>query len=179
MDSRLVAELVIAGGLAGWGVWFAGRAWRLRQRLGGDRVVTCPENGKSALVHVDLALAVTSDPGSGPAPLQSCSRWSGRGECDQPCCQAAHAPSSAPAEIVKAWVHGRVCTTCGGSLVEARFTGHHVALLGPDGDTREWVDVAAERLPLALATSLPVCWNCHVASTFRRTHPELVTDRDL
>jgi len=44
--------------------------------------------------------------------------------------------------------------------------------------TREWVDVGADRLALALATSLPLCWNCHVAATFRRTHPELVTDRD-
>ena len=33
-------------------------------------------------------------------------------------------------------------------------------------------------MPLALATSLPLCWNCHVAATFRRMHPELVTDRD-
>ena len=31
---------------------------------------------------------------------------------------------------------------------------------------------------LALATSLPMCWNCHVAESFRRLHPELVTDRD-
>jgi len=59
-----------------------------------------------------------------------------------------------------------------------RFSGHHIALLEPSGITREWVDVAADRLPLALATSLPLCWNCHLAASFRRMHPELVTDRE-
>jgi hypothetical protein len=24
---------------------------------------------------------------------------------------------------------------------------------------------------------LPVCWNCHIAQTFRRVHPELVVVR--
>ena len=68
--------------------------------------------------------------------------------------------------------------TCGGPLVESRLAGHHIALLEPSGMTREWVDVAADRLPLALATCLPMRWNCHVAATFRRMRPDLVTDRD-
>lgn len=92
--------------------------------------------------------------------------------------RAAQAPASSAAAAVKAWAKGRQCVVCGGALAEPRFTGHHIALLEPGGMTREWVDVAADRLPLALATSLPVCWNCHVAATFRRLHPELVTDRD-
>jgi hypothetical protein len=28
-----------------------------------------------------------------------------------------------------------------------------------------------------LATHVPVCWDCRVAKTFRREHPELLTDR--
>jgi len=44
--------------------------------------------------------------------------------------------------------------------------------------TREWVDIAPERLQAAPASSVPVCWNCHIAATFRRQHPELVTDRE-
>jgi hypothetical protein len=27
------------------------------------------------------------------------------------------------------------------------------------------------------ATHQPVCWDCHIAQTFRREHAELVTDR--
>ena len=28
-----------------------------------------------------------------------------------------------------------------------------------------------------MGTHLPVCWNCHIAESFRREHPELVVDR--
>ena len=34
-----------------------------------------------------------------------------------------------------------------------------------------------EKLQEVLATHWPVCWNCHVAETFRREHPELVAHR--
>jgi hypothetical protein len=57
------------------------------------------------------------------------------------------------------------------------FLDHYTALLADDGTTIEWPDVPAERLPAALRTQPPVCWNCHIAETFRRLHPELVTDR--
>ena len=178
MDSGTVAVVVIVGLLGAWGVWFGARAFAIRRRLQGDRVVICPETGQPAIVHIDLALAVTSDAGSAPAPLETCSRWAERGHCDQPCAQAAHLPASSASALVKAWAKDRTCTTCGADLVEHTFVGHHIALLEPSGMTREWVDVAGERLPLALATSLPLCWNCHQAASFRRLHPELVVDRD-
>jgi len=178
MDSGTVAAVVIVGLLGAWGVWFAARALAIRRRLQGDRVVTCPETGQPAIVHIDRALAVTSTAGSAPAPLEACSRWAERGQCDQPCVCAAHLPASSASALVKAWAKDRTCTTCGGELVEHPLVGHHIALFEPGGITREWVDVAGERLPLALATCLPLCWNCHQAATFRRLYPELVVDRD-
>ncbi len=178
MESGTVAAVVIVGLLGAWGVWFAARAFAIRRRLQGDRVVTCPETGQPAIVHIDLALAVTSDAGSAPAPLDSCSRWAERGQCDQPCVHAAHLPASSASTLVQAWAKDRTCASCGGEVVEHAFVGHHISLLDPDGTTREWVDVAGEHLPLALATSLPLCWNCHQAASFRRLHPELVVDRD-
>ena len=87
-------------------------------------------------------------------------------------------PEEPASAVVKEWARGRACAMCRGPVTESWFAGHHIALLEPTGMTREWVDVGADRLALALATSLPLCWNCHVAATFRRTHPELVTDRD-
>lgn len=179
MDTRVVAVLAIVLPLAAWSVWFVGRAILLQRRLGRDRVVTCPETGCSALVRIDVALAVTSTAGSELAPLSSCSRWAERGGCNQPCLRAAHAPESDPTALVAAWADGRECATCGKGLEPTGTGTHRVALLQPDAGTREWTDVPAHQLPLALATSLPVCWNCHVASTFRRLHPELVTDRDV
>lgn len=157
MHSGAVAAVVIVGLLGACGVWFT-----IRRRLQGDRVVTRPDNGQSAMVHIDLALTVSAE----------------RRQWDQPCLHAAHLPASAASALVTAWAKNRNCVTCGRALVEHAFVGHHIALLEPSGVTREWVDVAVERLPLALATSLPVCWNCHQAATFRRLHPELVVDRD-
>jgi hypothetical protein len=66
---------------------------------------------------------------------------------------------------------------CAKQISDEPFVGHHPALLGPDGTTREWVDVEPERLPDALRTERPVCWDCHVIETFRRQYPSLVTDR--
>jgi hypothetical protein len=76
------------------------------------------------------------------------------------------------------WAKNRPCAMCGTRLRDAASSRHHLALLDPGGGTREWTAVAADALPLALATCLPVCWNCHIAQTFRLQHPELVTERD-
>lgn len=84
-------------------------------------------------------------------------------------------PASA---IVADWVAGRRCAVCGRSFNEPTLARHRAALLDPSGTTSDWSDISVDRLPLALATSLPVCWHCHTAELFRRLHPELVTDRD-
>ena len=178
METRLVAALVIVGALGAWAVWYLGRVVGIWRRLRGDRIVTCPESGEPALVRIDLAIAVTSDAGSEPAALASCSRWPEHAGCDQTCAPDAQAAWRSPSAMVRAWAKGRTCVSCGSALVESRLAGHHIALLEPTGMTREWVDIAGDRLPLALATCLPLCWNCHVAATFRRLHPELVTDRE-
>ena len=178
MNATMVAAVAIVGATGAWGAWYLSRAYGLWRRLHGDRIVTCPETGLPAVVQIDVAMAITSKTGNEPLVLDDCSRWRERGPCEQPCVHAACAASSAPVSMVRGWAHGRTCVSCGGDLVEGR-SGHHLALYEPGGTSREWVDVAADRLPLALATSLPMCWNCHVAETFRRLHPELVTDRDF
>lgn len=149
MDARVATALVIVGANVGWGALYFRRIFRAKHRAGSDAIDQ--SDTVSASVHIDEALAA---PGS------------------------AQAHDGSAAEMVKGWAKGRPCVLCGRDVTESRFAGHHIALLEPGGMTREWVDVAADRLALALATSLPVCWNCHVAETFRRMHPELVTDRE-
>ena len=39
-----------------------------------------------------------------------------------------------------------------------------------------WRDIPAEELPQVFATEQPICFDCYVAATFRREHPELVVD---
>ena len=155
MDPRVFAAVAIVGALAVWGGWYLARAWKLWARLRGDRIVTCPETGLPAAVHIDLALAITGDEGAEPVTLDGCSRWCDRGRCEQPCARAAQSPASSAAAMVRSWANGRSCVSCGGALAEGRG-GHHLALFEPGGASREWVDVAAEKLPLALDTSLPM-----------------------
>ena len=91
---------------------------------------------------------------------------------------AAPTPVRAASAIVADWAAGRRCAICGRSLSEPALASHRIALLDPSGATNDWSDIIVARLPLALATSLPVCFHCHTAELFRRLHPELVTDRD-
>lgn len=179
MDERVMAALIVAAAFSGWGVWYAGRAFRVWRRFGSERLVTRPEPKQPAAAHIDVALAVASGSGSAPASRQSGShRAEERGACDEASLETAHLPEAPASAVVKQWARSRTCALCRGPVTESWFAGHHIALLEPTGMTREWVDVGADRLALALATSLPLCWNCHVAATFRRTHPELITDRD-
>jgi hypothetical protein len=79
--------------------------------------------------------------------------------------------------ILGNWYAGKKCVVCGKPLDDIDWAEHRPALMGPDRKTVEWQDLPPEKVPDALLTHLPVCWNCHIASTFRREHPELVTDR--
>jgi hypothetical protein len=75
------------------------------------------------------------------------------------------------------WYRGRSCAYCRKPFGELNWHDHRPALLGTDGKTEQWSEVAAETLPEIFATHLPVCWSCHIAQTFRREHPERVIDR--
>jgi hypothetical protein len=179
MQTQSVVELVVAGVIVGLGGWYVVRAFLTWRRLRGDRIVTCPETGQPAAVRLDVSRAISTIR-RGPVTLESCSRWNERDACDQACVEeAGHSDRSAVA-IVRRWAGDRACAMCGAALIssESAATGHHVALLDPAGGTREWTSIESENLPVALATCLPVCWNCHIAETFRRMHPELVTERD-
>ena len=160
----------------GWGVVAAARA---RHRLAGTRLVTCPETGTCAAVQFDRThAAITALVHDEPdMQLESCSRWAERGPCDQPCVGDALDPESATSAIVAHWAKDKRCVYCRKPLVDAPLVGHRMALVDSDGVTTEWPDVPAERLTDVLRSRAPVCWDCHVVETFRRTHPELVTDR--
>ena len=178
--SAMTAMAVVVGlsvGLAAaWCLVRAAREWR---RLRGTRVVTCPETGRPAAVRIDSAhAAVTSLGASGEVVhLADCSRWETRGRCDDACLEEAISPSSRASAIAATWFAGQRCVFCGKPVHEEPFAAHHPALLGRDGVTREWPDVSADQLPDALGAGWPVCWDCHVAETFRREYPALVTDR--
>ena len=151
-------------------------AWR---RLRGARLVTCPETGSTAAVTLDRTRAVFAAFGAPSFRLASCSRWSSGIVCGQECLpQIEAAPDDcAVRTIAHRWFAARTCVYCRRAIVETPFVRHDPALLGKDGRTIEWSQVPPENLPALFKTDRPVCWNCHVAETFRRMYPELVTDR--
>ena len=56
-------------------------------------------------------------------------------------------------------------------------SGHLYVVAYRTGPSAEWAEVPANRMADSLNTNQPVCWNCHVAETFRRAYPGMVTDR--
>jgi hypothetical protein len=159
-------------------VWAVARMVRVWQRVHGDRIVTCTATGYPAAVRINavkaaVAAVISSTP---KVEIGACSRWTAGGLCDQGCVAEASAPESATRTIVARWYDKKKCVYCANPITVHSF-GHRAALRSPQGTTREWSDVPANRLLEVLGTDAPVCWNCHVAETLRSRYPHLVTDR--
>ena len=176
-----VALAVLVAGLAFAYHWLR-RAVPAFFRLRGERVVICPETRRPAGVAVDAGhAAATAFRREPELRLSSCSRWPEKADCGQECLrQIAAAPEDCLVRtMLTRWYTGKSCLYCGKPFATIHWHDHKPALLDRDGRTMEWEQVAAEDVPDALGRDKPVCWNCHIAETFRRMHPELVVDRTL
>jgi len=69
------------------------------------------------------------------------------------------------------------CVYCHKPFGEIHWHDHPPGLVDEQGKTVQWNEIPLENLQQTLNTHWPVCWNCHIAESFRRQHPELVTDR--
>lgn len=169
---------ILTGGLVIAGAWRALRIWR---RYAGMRLVTCPDTGTMAAVEVNARrAAIASLFDEEPVEhLAYCSLWKTRGRCDEACLAQVEAGGEdrSVQRIVERYYAGKVCRLCGKPIGEVSFLDHHAALADAQGRTVEWSEIPPEQLPDAMRSRLPVCWSCHVAESFRRLHPELVTDR--
>ena len=151
-------------------------------KLRGKRLVTCPETQAPAAVDVAASEAALGAFVNEPTlRLETCSRWPERESCGQNCLQQIEAdPQNCLVwNMVARWYEGKSCVFCHKLIGPLRHLDHVPALLGPNFRTSEWKEVAPQDLPKVFSTHQPVCWNCHVAETFRRVHPRLVTDRAL
>ncbi len=157
------------------------RFLRAYRKFRGVRVITCPENQQPAAVKVDAwgagRAAATGQMG---LRLKTCSRWPERRDCGQQClAQIEAAPEDCLVRNILAnWYAGKNCVYCQKPLDAIHWMEHHPAVMSPEGKTLEWSEIRPETIPAVLATHRPVCWNCHVAETFRYLHPELVVDRE-
>jgi hypothetical protein len=171
----IAAALVAA--LAGLALWPLIRTYRTYR---GTRVITCPESRAPAAVEVDAALAAASQASTGHPTLRlrSCSRWPERRDCGQGClAEVWVAPELCLARtLLIRWYSGKRCVLCERPIGDVHWSDHRPALRAPNGATVTWQAIRPEELPHMLSTCAPVCWNCHVAESFRHEHPELVVD---
>ena len=81
--------------------------------------------------------------------------------------------------MLEEFYEGRPCVLCRKPMAPPRRDERKPALMRAyDRETFECRELPPGALPVVLDSYLPVCWDCHVAETFRRKHPELVADRD-
>jgi hypothetical protein len=148
-------------------------------RLRGTRVVSCPTDHTQAAVDISARKAAAGAMvGKGGFTLTSCSHWPERQGCGQRCLSQIEA---SPIDCLvrthlTAWYEGRTCALCLRPVGRIDWYERSPALLTPEGRTLPWSGVDAAHLDDILRTHKPVCFDCHVAETFRRTHPELVLD---
>lgn len=175
-----IAYLIIAAALVA-AIYFAVRYFiRAWQKFSGEQVIICPETGKQAMVEVDARhAAVTSLLGQTDLRLENCWRWPIRQDCGQECLLQLDV---APAEclvrsVLEKWYRDKDCAFCARPFGEINLIDHKPALLNPEGVTVEWKDIPVSAVMEAMAIYLPVCWDCHIAQSFRRDHADLVVDR--
>jgi hypothetical protein len=175
----IIAVLVLAVALF---VFRAAPGVRAYFKFRGKRLVTCPETKQPEAVDVAAGESALGAFFNEPTlRLQECSRWPERQDCGQDCLSQIEAdPQNCLVwNIVGKWYEGKSCVFCHKPFGPLHHLDHAPALLGPDFKTSEWKEVSPQDLPRIFSTHQPVCWNCHVAETFRRLHPKLVTDRAL
>lgn len=148
----------------------------------GARVITCPDNEQIQAVEVDAARAALTSIFLGRTDYQltTCTRWPEKAGCGQECVTQIHVDPHhcLVRSILADWYLGRSCLYCGKPFGEIDWHDHKPALYDPSQEkTVEWTDIHPELVFAALETMEPVCWNCHIAETFRREHGDLVTDR--
>ncbi len=172
-----VVVIALAVGLA---CYFLARFGRSYFKLRGKRLVTCPETHQPAAVSLEAGQgALKAVIGVRHLWLSECSRWPERQGCGQECLkQIELAPEACLVRlIVTNWYAGKPCAVCLRTIDEVEWLGHNPALMDPEGKAIGWEAVAPEKLPEVFSTYRPVCWDCNVAETLRREHPELVTER--
>ncbi len=168
--------------LAAAAIWAAIRGADAYFKSRGERLVTCPENRQRVLVEVDAVHAAASAlRGARQFRLAECTRWPEKRDCGQECLsQIERAPTECLVRnILAGWYAGKECVFCRKSFDALQWHDHRPALLVGEGRILAWKELEPERIPELLAEAQAVCWNCHVAESFRLRHPELVVDRDF
>jgi hypothetical protein len=161
---------------------YFGITWLVRaySRYRGSKIVTCPETGRFAVVEIDaLHASLTSIVGLPDIRLENCCRWPLKEQCGQECLTNLDvAPGQCLVSgVLMRWYRGKTCCYCGKPFEELHWIDHKPALQSPQGRLLDWSGVPVENFSTVLQTHLPVCWDCYIAQSFVREHPDLVVYR--
>ncbi len=172
----VVVTALVATGLL-FGIRYFVRAY-IRYR--DSRMIICPENRQAAIVEVDaMHAALTSALGQPDIRLQNCERWPLYETCGQECLiQLDVAPAECLVRgVLMRWYQSKSCLYCGKTFEQIQLLDHKPALQSPEGKLVEWSEVAIKDLQVVLKDYKPVCWDCYIAQSFIRDHPEAVVYR--
>jgi hypothetical protein len=108
--------------------------------------------------------AITGLVGKPILPLQDCSRWPERRSCGRICLQEIEvAPENyLVRNILTKWYENRQCVCCGRAFQAINWFDQGPALVDTARRLIECGDIAAQKLPAALAVDLPVCRECAI-----------------
>jgi hypothetical protein len=122
---------------------------------------------------------LTSTVGLPDIRLQDCSRWPIKEQCGQECLlELDVAPEQCLISgVLMRWYRDKKCVFCKKTFPELQWMDHRPALLSPEGTLLSWRKVDPAQIQNVLDTYAPVCWDCYIAQTFRREHPDLVVFR--
>jgi hypothetical protein len=79
--------------------------------------------------------------------------------------------------MVDDWYKGKSCAYCQKPFCEIHWLDRQPALRGPDRNTAQRSEIPPENWPYVFQNFLSVCWNCFIAKSYRRPHPEQLVDR--
>lgn len=172
----VVATILVATSLF-LGIRYFVRAY-IRHR--DSRMIICPQNGEAAIVEVDAVhAALTSALGQPDIRLQNCWRWPIHQACGQECLlQLDVAPPECLVRgVLMRWYESKSCMYCRKTFEQIHLFDHKPALQSPEGDLLEWGELAVQDFQTVLNNYKPVCWDCYIAQSFVREHPDLVVYR--
>jgi len=128
-----------------------------RRRESGDRVTTCPETRKTAVVRLDAGHAAWTDlRGEKELRLESCSRWPERADCGRECLREVEtAPDGCLVrERLETFYRGARCAFCGLWIGSLHWFEIRPGLLTPERRLISWVEIPAADLPAAVARNI-------------------------
>ena len=145
----------------------------------GHQPVVCPDSKQPADVTVDRKFAFWAAlRGQEHSRVESCSRWPEKGDCGQECLAQVDASPENVERLLTKWYEGKSCAICTRSLSPADWRRSRISGLDPTNKLIELREITLERLPAALESLRPLCWNCHQEERVRQAVPARIFKGD-